>query len=103
MDRRGNVHHFDGGIVNITGPLASLEEFGDKELDYIAGIEILSADAIDDGNANSSEQVGLMLPESMAIIKKAAAEVPDEALPVLDPFTSKFYRLCKEIAAGAQS
>ncbi len=40
-----------------------------------------------------------MLPESMEIIKKAAVEVPDEALPVLDTFDSKFYKLCKEIAA----
>jgi len=49
MDRRGNVHNFDGGIINVAGPLGSLEEFGNKELDYIAGIEIISADAIDEG------------------------------------------------------
>lgn len=49
MDRRGNVHHFDGGIINITGPLSSLEEFCDKELDFIAGIGIIGADAIEDG------------------------------------------------------
>lgn len=49
MDRRGNIQHFEGGIINVTGSLDALQDFGDKELDYIAGTEIISADEIDEG------------------------------------------------------
>jgi len=44
MDRRGNASHFEGAIINVAGPIETLAEFGDKELDYIAGIEIISAE-----------------------------------------------------------